>query len=81
MSYQLLDVSCTSFPNSVWERSFAKLCFACPRVAPNACDWPKPACESLDVISGVIHARETEFRRQRSQTEFGNEGIVIANFP
>jgi len=34
-----------SFPNSVWERTFAKLCFACPGVAAAACDWTEPASE------------------------------------
>jgi hypothetical protein len=39
------------FPNSVWERRLAKLCFA-----------------------AVASARETEFRKSGSQTEFGNQG-------
>jgi hypothetical protein len=39
-----------SFPNSVWERMFGKLCF------------PSPG------------RGETAFRRQGSQTEFGNQG-------
>ena len=38
-----------SFPNSVWERTFAKLCFACSKVATTAYDGPKHAREYLDV--------------------------------
>jgi hypothetical protein len=44
-----------SFPNSVWERSFAKLRFA-----------SRPGVK--------FRILETEFRKLRSQTEFGNEG-------
>ena len=39
---EALEVS-TSFPNSVWERTLAKLRFAYRLVSAAACDWPKPA--------------------------------------
>src|SRR4051794_40439535 len=61
--------SLPSFPNSVWERTFAKLCFAAGLKAGAHGDTKT----TVQVVASLRAEAKQSFAKRRSQTEFGNE--------